>query len=219
MKKKLLKLYTSKQQDFKNIIEKFPEEDLAGPLLMSPNSEYETQSHRLLIIGQETNGWSYHIDDFDKQMKHYEDFNVGIKYYASPFWNVTRKIETALEIKPHSCAWTNLNKFDLDAGRPYGEYELAISMLDNILLSEIEIINPDFCLFYTGPSFDYRLKNIFKDIEFVEIPNFTLNQFCKLKHPNLPENSYRSHHPKSLRIRHLEEKFITYIKETKNKVI
>lgn len=217
MKNELSLLYTSRQKDFKKVVETFPEDDLAGPLLMSPNLDYYTSPNKLLIIGQETNGWSYHTDDIEKQMKTYEDFNVGIEYYASPFWNITRKVEIALDNQPHSCAWTNLNKFDLDAVRPYGEYETAISALDDILLSELKIIKPDFCLFYTGPSFDYRLRKIFQDIEFVEIPNFTVRQFCKLKHPNLPENSYRSHHPKSLRIRYLEDDFINYITKQKNK--
>jgi hypothetical protein len=215
MKNELLELYKTRQTDFKSVIEKFPEDDLAGPFLMSPSLDYNSQPNRLLIIGQETNDWSYHIDDLEKQMEQYEDFNVGIEYYASPFWNITRKIETALDNKPYSCAWTNLNKFDLDAGRPYGEYEATISKLDDIFLSELKIVKPDFCLFYTGPSFDYRLRTIFQDIEFVEIPNFTVRQFCKLKHPDLPENSYRSHHPKSLRIRYLEDNFINYIGKQK----
>lgn len=218
MKKELFLLYTTRQEDFKKIVERFPEDDLAGPFLMSPNPDYFNSTNKLLIIGQETNGWSYHIDDIEKQLTTYEEFNVGVEYYASPFWNITRKVENVLDNKPYSCAWTNLNKFDVDAGRPYGEYESAISEIDDILLSEINILKPQFCLFYTGPSFDYRLRKIFQDIEFIEIPNFAISQFCKLKHPDLPENSYRSHHPKSLRIRHIEEDFINYLSKQKNKI-
>ena len=211
MKNKLLNLYTNRQQDFKGIIEKFPEDDLAGPFLMSPNEEYINQANKLLIIGQETNGWSYHIDELDKQMKTYEDFNVGIEYRASPFWNISRKVEKALNNTPYTCAWTNISKFDLDSGRPYGEYETAISKLDDILISEINIIQPNFCMFFTGPSFDQRLRTIFQDIEFIELPNWSIRQFCQLKHPDLPENSFRSYHPKSLRLRYLEDDFIDYI--------
>lgn len=211
MKKELLTLYKNRQKDFKKIVNTFPEDDLAGPLLMSPSYEYLNSNKRLLIIGQETKSWSYHIDDIEKQMQQYEEFNVGANYYSSPFWNITRKIEDILGNNPHSCAWTNINKFDLDAGRPYGAYEVAISKVDDILLSEIKILNPDFCLFYTGPSFDHRIKTLFENIEFKEIPNFTIGQFCKLKHPSLPINSFRSHHPKSLRIRHLEYSFLEYL--------
>lgn len=217
MKSKLLSLYATRQKDFKKVVDKFQGDKLHGPLLMSPNEAYCTSSNKLLIIGQETFRWSCHVDDIGKQMDFYEDFNVGKDYFASPFWNITRKVEEVLGNEKYSCAWTNLNKFDVNAKRPKGKYETAISELDDILLSELKIIEPDFCLFYTGPSFDYRLRTIFQDIEFIEIPNFTLRQFCKLKHTYLPENSYRSYHPKSLRIRHLEDDFIKYITSQKNK--
>jgi hypothetical protein len=112
MNKELLELYTKRHLDLKSILEKFPEDDLAGPFLMSPNPDYYNQPNRLLIIGQQTNGWSNQIDNLKKQMQQYEDFNVGKEYHASPFWNITRKVEMALDNKPYSCAWTNLNKFD-----------------------------------------------------------------------------------------------------------
>jgi len=219
MKNELLSLYISRQKDFQKVIEQFPEDKdkLAGPLLMSPNPSYYSSPNKLFIIGQETNGWTYHIDDIEKQMKTYEDFNVGFKYTASPFWNITRKVEKVLDNQPHSCAWTNLNKFDLSGRRPTGIYETAISALDDILISELKIIKPDFCLFFTGPSFDYRLKIIFQNIDFIKLPNFSKRQFCKLKHPDLPENSYRSYHQKSLRMRHLEKDFIDYIGKQKKK--
>jgi len=80
--------------------------------------------------------------------------------------------------------------------------------LDSILIDEIDIIKPNICMFFTGPDFDYRLKNIFTGIEFIEIEGWNIRQFCKLKHKKLPETSLRSYHPKSLRIQHLEERFI-----------
>jgi hypothetical protein len=58
-----------------------------------------------LAIGQETYGWEIFSDVVTEEecagmMSAYEDFNVGEKYYASPFWNVIRKIETALGNEP-----------------------------------------------------------------------------------------------------------------------
>lgn len=93
MKELLLKAYQNWHADFKSVKAKFIEEDMAGPFLMSPNEKYAQQPFPLLVIGQETNGWGYHVDDLNKQMEVYEEFNVGIDYYASPFWNVTRKVE------------------------------------------------------------------------------------------------------------------------------
>jgi len=213
MKEQLLNLYKQRQADFISIMSKFPDDDLAGPFFMSPNDKYSLQPNPLLIIGQETNGWMYDVEDLEKQMKHYEDFNVGINYKSSPFWNITRKVETAIGSELYTCAWTNVNKFDLDAGRPSGEYEKAISTVDDILIEEIRIVKPKVCLFYTGPSFDDRLKSIFENIEFIEIPGWTTRQLCQLKHPLLPDLTFRSYHPKSLRLRYLEEDFVNYISE------
>ena len=165
-----------------------------------------------MIIGQQTHGWTYYHDNIDEQLDAYRDFNLGKNYYSTPFWNITRKIEEAIGNAPYSCVWTNINKFDLDAGRPFGKYEEAISKFDDLLIEEIGILKPDVCMFFTGPHLDGRIRNLFRDIEFSTIEGWTSNQFCKLKHPLLPEKTFRSCHPKSLRIRHLEANFLEYMK-------
>lgn len=213
MKEKLLTLYQSRQVDFKDVISKFPDpnDSLEGPFLMSPSKIYDQQPNPLLIIGQETNGWGCHIEDIHKQMESYENFNVGIDYYSSPFWNVARKVEKALGNEPYSCSWTNLNKFDHNAKRPRGEYETAIATLDDILVTEIEILKPKICIFFTSHHFDWRIKNIFPEVEFIEIEGFSLKQFSRLKHRDLPNLTFRTYHPKYLRISGLEANFIEFI--------
>jgi hypothetical protein len=206
MKEQLKNLYSNNHTDFKKIRETFSE-DLPGPFLMSPNSLYEKQKNKLLIIGQQTKGWTYDLD-VDKQMSTYELFNVGENYYASPFWNITRKLERSIGNEALSCAWTNINKFDLDEDRPYGEIETAISKLDSILADEIKIIQPDICMFFTGPDFDSRLRNIFPNLKMIEIIGWNSRQFCQLKHMDLPLHSFRSYHPRSLRIQKMEDRFI-----------
>jgi hypothetical protein len=211
MKEELFKLYQETQPSFKNVVSAFPEDDLSGPFLMSPDQHYKKQRKPLLVVGQETNGWTYHIDEISKQMDTYEEFNVGQGFNTTTFWNITRKVENALGNEPHSCAWTNLSKFDLYGGKAYGQYEKMISTLDKILVEEIKIIGPKVCLFFTGPDFDSRLKKIFKGVTFEPIEKWNVKQFCRLKHPELPEYSFRSYHPKSLRLRRLENDFIEYL--------
>ncbi len=217
MKEQLKNLYANNLTAFNQIRLTFPNEqfDLPGPFLMSPNSLYSRQKQRLLIIGQQTKGWTYDLD-IEKQLLNYESFNVGVNYYPSPFWNITRKLEKAIGNDPLSCAWTNINKFDLEEDRPYGEFEQAISKLDPILVDEIKIIKPEVCMFFTGPDFDYRIKNIFANIEFVGIGGWNVRQFCRLKHKDLPEMSFRSYHPKALRIQQLEADFIKSIENIFN---
>lgn len=155
MKHQLKKLYKSYQKSFEAITLKFPNADIAGPLLMSPNELYHKQKNKLLIIGQEIKGWGYHSSDIDAGMKHYEDFNLGANYYSSPFWNITRKVERLLGNVEYSCAWTNISKFDVNAKRPQGDYLTEISKIDHLLIKEISILNPDVVLFFTGPDLDY----------------------------------------------------------------
>ncbi len=213
MKNQLLKIYQDRQPEFKDIRERFADEDMAGPLLMSPNNKYGLQKMPLLIVGQETHGWDYHVADLNRQMEVYEAFNVGEEYYASPFWNVTRKVEKTIGNEPHSCAWTNISKFDLDGGRASGEHETAISAFDNMLVDEIKVLKPKVCLFFTGPTFDKRIKNIFTDVELIPVADWGINQLCQLKHKDLPALTFRSYHPNYLRRSGLEPEFIDFLSE------
>ena len=218
MKESLLKIYLERQEDFKKIRAKFPDEDMAGPLLMSPNIIYNDQPLPLLIVGQETNGWHYNVDNLELQMEVYEDFNVGIDYYSSPFWNVTRKVEKSLGNAPYSCAWTNISKFDLNHSRSYGVYESEISKVDNLLLKEIPILKPKVCIFFTGPSFDTRIKSIFQTINFVRIPDYTEREFCRLEHSYLPYQTYRAYHPNYMRRAGYEYDFLEFISNLRDSI-
>ena len=214
MKQELLKIYTERQNDFKRIIDLFPANDLAGPFLISPNEIYSKQPNPLMIIGQETNGWNYNVDDLEKQMKVYEDFNVGIEYYSSPFWNVTRKLEKALGNEAYSCAWTNFSKYDVDAGRAHGEQEKEISTLDNLLEKEIEILKPKICILFTGPNFDHRINKTFENVEFIEVNGFSRREISQLKHKSLPELTFRTYHPNYLRRSGMEEDILEFLAST-----
>ena len=219
MKDKLLKAYQVRQEDFDFIIKENPEENMGGPILISPNEKYYKQPNPLLIVGQQTSGWDCCFDDQSKeinllkQMEVYEKFNLGKNYYSSPFWNVTRKVEAAIGNEPYSCAYTNINKFDHDGERPYSGYEKEIVVLDDILVTEIKIIKPKICLFFTGHSFDGRIRNIFSEVEFAKIEgwDWTPRQLSHLKHPDLPFLTFRTYHPRYLRQKGLETDFIEFL--------
>jgi hypothetical protein len=211
MENELLAIYESRKKEFNDIVEKFPEAKMGGPFLMSPNDKYKNQKNPLLIIGRETHGWTSERGNLTKQMEKYIEFNLGIKYRPSPFWNVTRKVEKVIQNEPFSCAWTNFSKFDFYAGSSYGKYEVAISHVDNLLIDEIRVIKPKVCLFFTGPSFDQRIKKVFNKIEFSEIEGWRVRQLCQLNHPSLPMMTFRTYHPRSLRMQKLENRFINFI--------
>jgi hypothetical protein len=218
IKDELLKVYCNRISDFQHIQDACKGEQIAGALLMSPSENYAKQPFPFLAIGQETRGWETFSDVVTKEecvemMSEHENFTVREKKSASPFWNVIRKIETALGNEPCSCAWTNISKYDQDGGKPDVEHEKLFSTVDNLLIDEIKITKPKICLFFTNHNFDSRLKNIFEQIKFVEVDGFNINDLCQLKHPDLPILTFRTDHPKSLRIRKIEESVIDFISE------
>jgi hypothetical protein len=206
----LKNLYRKSLQEFKCFTDKFSEDCLHGPLLISLSSYYD-QNTKFMIIGQETYGWAAEYTNINAQISCYEDFNMGENYTSSPFWNITRKVEALFENEPYSCAWSNLNRFDHNGGSPKGNVELEIPKFDQILAEEIKILKPDLCLFYTNHKYDWRLKQIYTGLSLEEIHGLPTKHFCKLSHPDLPLRSFRTPHPKTMRMQGWENDFIGYL--------
>lgn len=211
MKEDLLQLYRNNVNAFRQVANQFPNDDLAGPFLMSPGEAFRNQTVPLLIVGQETNGWSHFVDEPDRQMQTYETYDVGRQQGNLVLWSTVRKIEQAIGNAPCSCAWTNLSRFDLYGGRAHGRYQKAISALDNILLQEIKIVQPALTLFFTGPQLDDRLSLVFKDLRFNTVDGWDSKHLSRLSHPDLPGLAYRSYHPRFLRLKSMEQAFINTI--------
>jgi len=222
-KEELLKIYSERIADFQQIHELCPN-GKHGPLLMSPNKKYNKQPYPFLAIGKETYGWEnfeYPVteNECDGMMYAYEDFNVGNGYYSSPFWNVIRKIEGELGNEPYSCAWTNISKYDQNGKTPDAEHEKIFSLVDNLLIDEVTIIKPKVCIFFTSHHFDYRIESIFNTVEFLPVNEFEIHQMSQLKHELLPVLTFRTYHPRYLRISGLEKQFIKFISSLKTKII
>jgi hypothetical protein len=212
----LYQLYVSRQANFIKVQSQFSGNELAGPLLMAPNALYDQQPNPLLIVGQETKGWrSLEGDAIREQMAAYEEFNVGEGYYASPFWNVTRKVEAALGNAPYSCAWTNVSKFDVARGRSYGDQAAVIATLDDLLVAEIALLKPKVCLFFTGPDFDDRLRHTFPELTYQQVTEWPERALARLVHPALPANTFRTYHPNYLRRSGQEAAFLEFMQSVK----
>jgi len=205
----LASLYQRHYEEIYSVRESFPELNLEGPLLMHLEQYYQ-QSTKLMIIGQETKGWTSD-SDIAFQQKTYQKFNMGEQYYSSPFWNITRKIEKILGIAPYSCAWSNLNRYDFDGCAPTDEILSELVKLDFLVCEEIKAVKPDVCLFFTNRKYDHRLRDTFEGIGLVEIPGLPAKHFSRLVHPELPYHTYRTPHPRVIRTRRWEEGFLSAI--------
>jgi hypothetical protein len=216
LKNELQTVYLNRVTDFQHILDLCPESNISGPFLMSPKAAYSKQKFPFLAIGQQTNGWEAINSPVTKEkcervMDVYKKFEVGKDYLSTPFWNVIRKIEAKLGNEPYSCEWTNINKYDLENGKPDAEHERIFSTVDNLLLDEMRIMKPKVCIFFTGHAFDGRIKNIFEEVEFLSVNGFEIHQFCRLKHEELPLLTFRTYHPRYLRLRGLEDNVIEYV--------
>lgn len=180
-----------------------------GPYLCSPGKEYLDSLVKLVIVGQETNGWSRH-NQIVEQMQTYEKFDLGKKYVSSPFWNVIRKIEKGVIGKQYCSASLNLNKFDVN-GKPPRENNLAkIEKFDTILNLEILALKPDAVIFFTGWKYDKRIENCLNStVEMV--PGFNRRELGQIKLANEPIKIFRTYHPNYLRRSGKEAKIIDEI--------
>lgn len=204
-------LYTKNLNNLIQVRECFLEEDLEGPLLMNLDT-YFNQSKKLMVIGQETNGWGCDYKDVAVQLKLYKEFNVGSSYKASPFWNIIRKVEDVLSIDKYSCAWSNINRYEHRGKEPKAEILEKIESLDYLLKDEIRLIKPDVCIFFTNHKYDYRIRKLFSDVIFTDVPNLPQKHFAFLNHSELPKITIRAPHPKTIRLQEWENVFLEEVK-------
>jgi hypothetical protein len=200
-------LYQANHNRLVQFANSFPEKALNGPLLMDP-TEYFKQERKLLVVGQETNGWHNAYKDIDAQLECYKQFNLGEKWGRGAFWNINRKVEKMLDIAPCSCAWSNLNRFDQDKNPPTGAVLDAMPSLDFLLREEIQITLPDVCLFYTNRKYDYRLEALYPGVQYSAIEELPNSHFVKLTHPDLPRLTLRTPHPTFIRMKGWEKVFL-----------
>ncbi|MDP2817873.1 MAG: hypothetical protein Q8O29_06260 [Polaromonas sp.] len=183
--------------------------NMEGPFLISPNDAYWVSTTKVAFVGQETNGWASQ-SDIALQMAEYTDFNLGKDYYSSPFWNVIRKLESALTTSTYSSAWLNLHRYDQERKRPSTGNQRILSELDFLLLEELRLIAPDVIIFLTGPSYDLRITELLQAKQ-IPIEGFTVRQLCKIESPTLGGNIFRTYHPNFLRRSGLEKRAIESI--------
>ncbi|MBA3810651.1 MAG: hypothetical protein H0X27_03210 [Caulobacteraceae bacterium] len=92
--------------------------------------------------------------------------------------------------KCHSLKW-NKRVPDL----PPSEYEAFAAAQKRLLRREIEILQPDLCIFQSGPDYDRLIRNSFANAEFIATaePDITEDIFARVE--GLPAESYRTYHP------------------------
>lgn len=177
---------------------------ISAPLFIRVSQSYSESRCRLLVVGQQTQQWPPRsefaeltgTDAFDKLLDQYVAFEFGSDRKGAPFWYAAHQLREA--VCPGSdrsaMVWSNVVKLDEDGGTPPRDLEDWIGQF-HLLEREIQIIKPDVVAFFTGPTFDGRIKQRFRGIRQAAISKY----LSRLAHENLPKRSFRCHHPNWLR--------------------
>jgi hypothetical protein len=139
----------------------------------------------------------------------YRSYDLGRRYpkMNSPFWRGFRALDTALNSEADSALWTNVFKVNVNGSvlRNCTATEVAKiqKAQQGLLRHEIEALNPDVVVFFTGPKYDPAIRAEFPDVVFhsFERPGqstFPPSSLAILRSSGLPCKTVRSYHPEYL---------------------
>ncbi|MFP3040238.1 hypothetical protein LQZ19_00300 [Treponema primitia] len=195
--------------DIPNLVEK-----ATYPLFLHVSDEYLQADIKLMVFGQETNAWNYkkqwgedkiiygsskeiYVEDITN---FYNDFLTSPP--KTPFWQGTKKIidmlQTAINPKTVDYIWNNIVKMGKHGMHfPDKWYEPVIKpYFNSLILKEIEILKPDFAIFFTGPTSQYEsvIGDVFGIPERKGVTGFDRKDLCEVVIPGVTK-AYRTYHP------------------------
>src|SRR5574344_1378957 len=204
LNKQLFSLYQSFLPNLSKMYQDLDNNDITdyvGPLLLHCwEEEYRKSRYKLMIFGQETNGWfDKYIrtpNDIKEDIQLYQDFKLGDSY-NSLFWQYAHNINLMINGEDNlNFIWNNVNKCGLDGkGRPLSNVLTKEKEQFNVISKEIDILKPDVCIFLSGPNYDSDLRRNFPDLRIEPFENYPTNEAAILVSPCLPVKSFRIYHP------------------------
>ena len=176
-------------------------EGISEPHFLHVPEEYAAAPVRLMVVGQQTYGWQRDAEEPDPvraRTKEYERFGLGRHYRRSPFWSAAHHLHRRVNpgAPDRGFLWSNLVKVDCNQHRPNRDLEDFVASLE-LLQREIEITEPQAVVFFTGPAYEERLRSSFPGVAAESLDEHHLS---RLEHPGLPKASFRTYHPKYLRL-------------------
>lgn len=213
LNEKLKEIYLSNWKELSIEMNKINEDSTktikpANPLLLKVNKEYENADIRIMIFGQETNGWEGNfkgelevsLNVYDKFFNSEECFS-----YGGQFWNgVSRFLKILKEKFPNkkvSFLWNNVVKIggsgsDINCPPDY-IYDLEKELF-KVIDKEIDILNPNVIIFFSGPNYDEKINNSLKEIDFKSTSaEYDVRKIARIEYKNY-KNIFRTYHPNYL---------------------
>lgn len=197
--------------------------EAASPLLIKVDQEYLHSDIKIMIIGQETDGWYGKLNSANKSVEElmegyfnyfYQKTDHGKNRGKRAFWNRKNFKYFEDELKEYfggknksvSFIWNNISKIgNAGRGKPQKEIKRLERGYFNILKDEFEILKPDIVIFTTGSSRDSYIRYHFgSDVIFKPklsldnnmLKNETLNLLAEVTLPDFESiSSVRIEHP------------------------
>jgi len=199
---------------------------ISFPLFIKPFPEYFEANVKLMIVGKETYSWPasdnlkylregiINPNIVELLLRNYFYFKLGAGR-QSPFWQFCRKLNRKFNKSDNAFIWNNISKVDENKSTPKGDILKGISAHKDypIIKQEIEILKPTVIVFLTGSIPEVHLRNVFEGLELIPLTDVIF----RMVHPALPYHSYKTQHPKSLRIRRTFNQVIDFIYNDVNK--
>ena len=183
--------------------------DLNGPFLIAADPEYEASQPKVMIIGQENNGWidgcNYYefisTKDIEDALAVYRGFNIAeygpgaFGHYFSMFRD--RIAGSEGDQKKRAVLYSNLFKLNQGTlqmiGSPY--LKQVLTLQEGIFHKEIEILAPEVVIFLTGPDYDSVIRRFYPDVVFTSFNSCTDRELALVSAVGLPRLSFRTYHP------------------------
>ncbi|EHN68528.1 hypothetical protein [Aliivibrio fischeri] len=220
MNQDLENLYSSKWGSLLEAASVLPSK-AASPLLIKVEQAYIDSDIKVMILGQETDGWYGQLNAGKATVENLMDGYFNYFYQVSghgenrgkrAFWNrknfrfFEEKLTEYFSGKSVSFIWNNISKIGNDGrGKPSPSIRKLEREYFNILAEEFAILKPDIVIFTTGSTRDSFIKHHFGNkVQFLPklsllgggLAEQTLNLLAEVKIPQYPDlKAIRIEHP------------------------
>lgn len=220
MNLELEKLYKSKWGSLLEAASELPTK-AANPLLIKVDQTYIDADIKVMIVGQETDGWHGQLNTGGVTVENLMDgyFNYfnqvsghGKNRGKRAFWNrknfrfFEEKLTEYFRGKSVSFVWNNISKIGNDGrGKPSPSIRKLERQYFNILADEFSILRPDVVIFTTGSTRDSFIQHHFGNkVQFLPklslidgvLAEQTLNLLAEVRIPQYPKlKAIRIEHP------------------------
>ena len=185
-------------------------QEVDGPFLIKSRMEYEQSPLKLVIIGQENDGWIGPYKEFletktlAEAIQLYDDFELERSHnttFFRYFAEIRNNISPSALPNRREALWLNLFKFNQGMSPQMIESnyrEQVLQLQGDVFQKEIALLKPQVVVFLTGPYYDPIIRRFYPGMQIASVEERPTNQLARIVHDQLPDACFRTYHPSYL---------------------